>query len=141
MTLSYHFSPWINICWSMMSRSSAISLNQTLQYTHISEVIIDWKWYSALSFGLFLVEVCMKRIKNICIQLLTYALSKNTCHNMPIKYSRVLNKYVGLNKHIGRKMLENQIIVLVGINMLVRWSSKSIGWKNELVWKGKRQKL
>ena len=34
-------------------------------------------------------------------------------------YSRVLNKHVGLNKSIGRKILENQIIVLVGINMLV----------------------
>ena len=34
-------------------------------------------------------------------------------------YSRVLNNHVGLNKSIGRKIMENQIIVLVGINMLV----------------------
>ena len=34
-------------------------------------------------------------------------------------YSRVLNKHVGLNKSIGRKIMEKQIIVLVGINMLV----------------------
>ena len=36
-----------------------------------------------------------------------------------VYYSRVLNKHVGLNKSIGRKIMENQIIVLVGINMLV----------------------
>ena len=30
-----------------------------------------------------------------------------------------MNKHVGLNKSIGRKIMENQIIVLVGINMLV----------------------
>ena len=36
-----------------------------------------------------------------------------------VYYSRVLNKHVGLNKHIGGKIFENQLIVLVGINMLV----------------------
>ena len=36
-----------------------------------------------------------------------------------VYYSRVLNKHVGLNKSIGRKIMEKQIIVLVGINMLV----------------------
>ena len=52
-------------------------------------------------------------------------------------YSRVLNKHVGLNKSIGRKIMENQIIVLVGINMLVGWSNKVLVEKNELVCKGK----
>ena len=45
---------------------------------------------------------------------------KNQCYRRtPCTYSRVLNKHVGLNKHIGGKILENQIIVLVRINMLV----------------------
>ena len=38
---------------------------------------------------------------------------------LPQTVCRVLNKHVGLNKHIGGKIFENQIIVLVGINMLV----------------------
>ena len=44
-----------------------------------------------------------------------------------VYYSRVLNKHVGLNKHIGGKIFENQIIVLLGINTLRRgkWNSGS----------------
>ena len=55
------------------------------------------------------------------------------------EYSRVLNKHVGLNKSIGRKIMENQIIVLVGINMLVGIMKVSVG-NNELVCKGKSSK-
>ena len=50
-----------------------------------------------------------------------------------LEYSRVLHKHVGLNKHIGGKIFENQIIVLVGINMLVRfckWDSPSTSYRN-----------
>ena len=46
-------------------------------------------------------------------------------------YSRVLNKHVGLNKSIGRKIMENQMIVLVGINMLVGWSNKRVGMERQ----------
>ena len=63
----------------------------------------------------------------------------DTSSNLATMYSRVLNKHVGLNKSIGRKIMENQIIVLVGINMLVGIMKVSVG-KNELVCKGKCSK-
>ena len=39
-------------------------------------------------------------------------------------YSRLLNKRVGWNKHVGGKKLGNTINVVVGINMLVGKSNK-----------------
>ena len=54
-------------------------------------------------------------------------------------YSRVLNKHVGLNKSIGRKIMENQIIVLVGINMLVGIIKVLVG-TNGFVCKGESSK-
>ena len=54
-------------------------------------------------------------------------------------YSRVLNKHVGLNKSIGKKIMEKQIIVLVGINMLVGIIKVLVG-TNGFVCKGKSSK-
>ena len=64
---------------------------------------------------------------------------KRTFTAQASKYSRVLNKHVGLNKSIGRKIMEKQIIVLVGINMLVGIIKVLVG-TNGFVCKGKSSK-